>query len=126
MLNRFCLPILSAVLFSSVTNARADDVIARLRAVSDACSQDVQNLCKDVSPGGGRTLRCLGSNITTVSPACRDTMMSAINELCGQDLMRLCPGLSVSDPAAQTCLRSHRLDLKGTCKEAVARVDSSK
>ncbi len=106
--------------------ASADDVLARLQAVSKACSQDVLSFCKDLAPGGGRALRCLGSNILSVSAPCRDTMMGAMSELCGQDLARLCPGLTVNDPSAQSCLRSHIAELKGTCKVAAARVESSK
>ncbi len=118
---------LTTILFGFGANpASADSVLAHLQAISKSCSQDVQSLCGDLAPGGGRAIKCLGANIMKVSMPCRDTMLTAMNELCGQDLARLCPGVSASGPSAEACLHSHITELKGSCKVAAARVESTK
>jgi hypothetical protein len=36
-----------------------------------ACSTETQQLCKDVSPGGGRLLKCLLDHQAELSPGCK-------------------------------------------------------
>jgi len=36
-----------------------------------ACKPDVEKLCKDVAPGGGRVAACLKTHEKAVSPACK-------------------------------------------------------
>lgn len=35
------------------------------------CVNDAKTLCKDVKPGGGRTLACLKTNIDKLTPDCK-------------------------------------------------------
>jgi hypothetical protein len=102
---------------------QAETVLGELMAITKACGQDVQNLCSSAAPGGGRAIRCLGSNIMNVSEPCRKTMEMAMNDLCGADLARLCPGHSVDDPSSVNCLHEHRSELRGSCKAASDRVN---
>ena len=41
-----------------------------LQSFGEACGQDVQTLCAEVSPGGGRILQCLKENQASVSADC--------------------------------------------------------
>ncbi len=108
-----------ALIFDFCLNATAaENVLGELMTISKACSQDAQTLCSGAPPGGGRAIRCLGSNIMSVSEPCRKTMGMAMNDLCGSDLARLCPGHSAEDPSAVNCLHEHRAELKGSCKAA--------
>jgi len=100
----------------------ADGLAARLQAIAKACDPDVQSFCKGLPPGGGRILRCLGSNYMGVSDYCRNAMASAMNDICGQDLARLCPGSTLGSGEAENCLRSHIGELKGSCKTAADRL----
>ncbi len=50
---------------------------AKAREAHEACADDVQKLCKDVTPGGGRIIRCLKDNSKSLSPECRDKLMTA-------------------------------------------------
>jgi len=36
-----------------------------------ACKPDIEKLCKDVAPGGGRVVACLKTHEKEVSPACK-------------------------------------------------------
>ena len=55
---------------------KASQEKARARATEahDACADDVQKLCKEVTPGGGRIIRCLRDKSTSLSPECRDKL----------------------------------------------------
>jgi len=39
-----------------------------------ACKQDVQRLCKDIQPGGGRIINCLRDHQSELSDACYDQL----------------------------------------------------
>jgi hypothetical protein len=43
----------------------------KLRGVHQACQDDVQKLCKDVQPGGGRLIKCLKEHENEVSAECK-------------------------------------------------------
>jgi Cysteine rich repeat len=42
-----------------------------------ACNGDIERFCPDVQPGGGRIVRCLVSNFTNLTYACRSGMLTA-------------------------------------------------
>ncbi|MGE5256509.1 MAG: cysteine rich repeat-containing protein [Hyphomicrobiales bacterium] len=46
----------------------------KAKEAHEACADDVQKLCKDVVPGGGRIVRCLKDNSKSLSPECRDKL----------------------------------------------------
>ena len=55
-------------------NALADDPPpGKLDRLSD-CRADVQKLCPNVQPGGGRIVACLKQNIDSVSDACKQRL----------------------------------------------------
>ena len=43
----------------------------------EACAPDIQKLCPDVKPGGGRIIQCLRSHATEVSDPCKTAMQQA-------------------------------------------------
>jgi hypothetical protein len=45
--------------------------------VREACKADVESLCKDVQPGGGRLMKCLHEHKDAVSAGCKDAMKNA-------------------------------------------------
>ncbi len=51
--------------------------IPAVRAARNACLADVLRLCPEVTPGGGRIVRCLAAQRERVSPICRDAIMTA-------------------------------------------------
>ena len=49
-------------------------VASRIRYVANVCMDDIESLCVDTSPGGGRILDCLGQNEAKVSAACNQAL----------------------------------------------------
>ena len=47
-----------------------EKLIGALQSFGEACGEDVQTLCADINPGGGRILKCLKENQASVSPGC--------------------------------------------------------
>lgn len=43
-----------------------------IKEAKDACHDDVQKVCKDVQPGGGRIVQCLKQHEGELSPACKE------------------------------------------------------
>lgn len=62
---------------SPTCKASHDQAKAMAKEAHEACADDVQKLCKDVQPGGGRVLKCLKDNSKSLSPECRGKLMSA-------------------------------------------------
>ncbi len=54
----------------AASGAWADDPPAKLDRLSD-CRADLQKLCPNVQPGGGRLVACLKDNKDSVSDACK-------------------------------------------------------
>lgn len=48
------------------------EAMKELRA---ACASDVQKLCPEVQPGGGRILRCLNERKSEVSESCKQAIL---------------------------------------------------
>jgi Cysteine rich repeat len=59
---------------STQCKASIDEARAKVKEAQEACADDVQKLCKDVKPGGGRIVRCLKENEQQLSPECRDRL----------------------------------------------------
>ncbi|KAA5601902.1 cysteine rich repeat-containing protein [Blastochloris sulfoviridis] len=62
------------VLAASVPAAAAQSPREALRS---ACSADAKSFCANVTPGGGRILRCLQDNRDKLSEACRAALAAA-------------------------------------------------
>jgi hypothetical protein len=62
---------------SSQCQARLQAMEKQLKGVSDACQSDVQRLCKDISPGGGRLAQCLKQHESELSSACKSELAEA-------------------------------------------------
>jgi cysteine rich repeat protein len=45
--------------------------------INKACGPDLQRLCPDVKPGGGRIAECIRENVDKLSPACREAVKTA-------------------------------------------------
>jgi hypothetical protein len=50
------------------------------RAARQACQADYQRFCASVTPGQGRILKCLGSHLEELAPACK----AVVTERLGQ------------------------------------------
>lgn len=66
-------PLLLIAALLAAGNALADDPPAKLDHMN-VCRADVQKLCSNVQPGGGRIVACLKQNADSVSDACKQKL----------------------------------------------------
>jgi hypothetical protein len=59
---------------SAQCKASIEEARTKVKEAHSACADDIQKLCKDVRPGGGRIVRCLKENEGQLSPECRDEL----------------------------------------------------
>ncbi len=59
---------------SPACKAQHEEMKAKAQKFHEACKDDVEKLCKDMKPGGGRMLTCLKRHKADVSEPCRDQM----------------------------------------------------
>lgn len=43
----------------------------KMSSMRESCKADVERLCKDIKPGGGRVMLCLRDHLGELSPACK-------------------------------------------------------
>jgi Cysteine rich repeat len=84
------------------------------------CTTDVQSLCANVKPGGGRVLACLQSHVGELSVGCSTILSKAVwtAQQCAGDIRQFCPGATFGN--ISDCMRPHLADVSGTCKSALA------
>jgi hypothetical protein len=111
-------------------------VAAEQRPGRDVCRADVERLCKDVQPGGGRIAQCLKDNEASVSPACKEHLakvsermherMQAFDQACKGDVDQYCKDVQPGHGRMVRCLRDNEAQLSGSCKEQLAQMDQQR
>ncbi len=110
----------------------------------DACRQDLQTLCPDVTPGPGgfhdclATLcpdatpgpggfaTCLQQHAAQLSSTCQQQLskmqakMAAWQQACGADVQSFCSDAGPGPWKIGKCLRSHQSELSQTCQDLLA------
>ena len=97
---------------------------AKLRV---ACVDDLQRLCANVRPGGGRLVQCLSSHAPELSEACGTMMATArggtkLRAACSDDLQRFCAGVRPGGGRLVQCLSSHAREVSPACGNTIAAV----
>jgi hypothetical protein len=90
------------VLAESVLQLQTSTAQAASPQLSDArtaCASDVQKLCPDVPPGGGRILDCLKQHKDEVSDGCKRAILSAIGKSSGDASAADNPAPAAANPA---------------------------
>jgi hypothetical protein len=92
---------------------------------SGACKADMNQYCKDITPGQGRMMACLKSHEDKLSPACSKEWKSAkthmkkewkeARQACGGDVQKFCKEATGHKEVSQ-CLNQHMSQLSGSCK----------
>jgi hypothetical protein len=88
------------------------------------CTSDVQSLCANVKPGGGRVLACLQSHVGELSVGCSTILSKAIwvARECAGDIRQFCPGATFGNIGA--CMQPHLGQTSATCQSALAYIAS--
>jgi hypothetical protein len=101
----------------------------RFRSLVEAfgrdCRSDIDRLCSEVKPGGGRVVACLMRQQDDASTECRSELervesasdkISTMREACRSDLERLCAGVPFETGPLIDCLRTNRDALSEACR----------
>jgi pyruvate dehydrogenase E2 component (dihydrolipoamide acetyltransferase) len=92
------------------------------------CTEDIAMFCKDVTPGGGAILACLGDKSGKLSHACKsrletlkkDYLASAAD--CEPDIEKFCATVPHAGGKVMACLKKHAKDLSAPCVALAARL----
>src|SRR5450755_1089878 len=91
-----------AVLAESLLRPQTSTAQAASPQLSDAraaCASDVQKLCPNVSPGGGRILTCLKQHKDEVSDGCKRAILGATGKSSGAASSASSPAPAADSPA---------------------------
>ncbi len=111
--------ILAAGLLTGATAASAGDLPTEVAdGVINACRADYHRVCRDVVPGGERTVLCLLDHETELAPSCLKAVKIAhAIEVCTPDYRRYCEG--VNGAKAMECLAGRMAVLRPDCGRIV-------
>ncbi len=64
--------------------------------ITGPCAETVSKFCSDVTPGGGRIVKCLAEHPEEQSIACKDWLadqaksLKELNSVCSEEIVKLC------------------------------------
>jgi hypothetical protein len=96
--------------------------------ITGPCAETVTKYCKDVTPGGGRIMKCLNDHRDDQSMACRDWLedqnrsLKELNTACTKEISQLC---SFSNPSSSTifwCLEANYISLRSDCRDKLREI----
>ena len=92
------------------------------------CAETVAKYCKDVTPGGGRIMKCLNDHRDDQSMACRDWLedqnrsLKELNTACPGDIASLCNFSNPDSMLIYRCLEDNYISLKSDCREKLREI----
>jgi hypothetical protein len=92
------------------------------------CAETVTKYCKDVTPGGGRIMKCLSDHRDDQSMACRDWLddqnksLKELNTACSTDIARLCNFSNPDRVILYRCLEDNYVSLKSDCRDKLREI----
>ena len=107
-----------AMLFAVLMNGAPANAQAK-----NPCAGDVAKYCKDVTPGGGRLVRCLKQHEAELSPECKAGQEHAragareAHEACADDVQKFCKDVKPGQGRVIRCLKDNSAGLSTECRE---------
>lgn len=100
--------------------------------VMQACADDLEQYCSQVTPGDGRLLYCVAAHGDKISGQCQYALYEAavvladaadaivyIAESCDTEIDVLCGDVIVGEGRLLACLEEHEAELGESCRNAV-------
>ena len=121
--------IIAAVVFSAASALAGDNLV---QTVITGCNQELNDYCKNVTPGEGRLLACLYAHGDKLSGKCEYALYDAAAQLeravaalsyvaneCGDDLESLCSGVRAGEGRLLKCLEKNEGKISDRCQQAL-------
>ena len=97
-----------------------------------ACAGDIQRLCPDLRPGGGRLIACLRQHAKELAPQCKDAFAAMAHaeagtqsrarrwfRTCKAEIATYCKNVPAGEGRIAQCLESHAAQLSRACQSAL-------
>ena len=125
----FLLLAVTVLLFTTIPALAGDDLVQNL---VNGCQKEIDNYCKDVTPGQGRVLACLYAHGDKLSGKCEYALYDAAVRLeravaalsyvvnkCRDDLENLCSGVPAGKGRLIKCLKENDSKVSDRCKQSL-------
>jgi hypothetical protein len=89
------------------------------QGVFEACSDELQNYCSQVTPGNGRLFACFYAHEDKLSEGCD----AAIVDECGDDIAKHCQEVELGGGRIYSCLKDSSDKLSDTCAEVIGQIE---
>jgi hypothetical protein len=119
----------TVLLFITIPALAGDNLV---QTVVNGCQKELDNYCKDVTPGQGRVLACLFAHSDKLSGQCEYALYDAAVQLeravaalsyvvneCRDDLENLCSGVSAGKGRLLKCLEKNDSKVSDRCKQSL-------
>jgi hypothetical protein len=106
-----------------------------VKQVAEGCKVELEQYCKDVTPGERRVLACLYARSDKLSSKCEYALYDAAVQLeravaalaylaneCDADLEKLCSAVAPGEGRLINCLQKNEKQVSDRCKQAVKQV----
>jgi hypothetical protein len=96
--------------------------------IAGPCAETVTKYCSDVTPGGGRIMKCLSDHRDDQSMACRDWLqdqnksLKELNTSCTEEISRLCSFDAADSVRIYRCLEDNYIALKSDCRDKLREI----
>ena len=96
--------------------------------IAGPCAETVTKYCKDVTPGGGRIIKCLNDHRDDQSIACKDWLedqnksLKELNTACTEEIARLCSFNPPDSLRIFRCLEDNYAVLKLDCRDKLREI----
>ncbi len=90
--------------------------------IAGPCAETVAKYCKDVTPGGGRIMKCLNDHRDDQSLVCKDWLadqnksLKELNGVCAEEIARFCSFETTDYFRIYQCLNDNYVALKLDCR----------
>ncbi len=90
--------------------------------IAGPCADTVAKYCKDVTPGGGRIMKCLDDHRDDQSIVCKDWLadqfksLKELNTVCTEEIARYCSFDTTDYIRIYRCLNDNYVALKLDCR----------